>query len=160
MAFKAHPTQASIYLSNFLLSSSVSPNLHYCHVVIKPVHLLFSPNLHSLKLVTSIILQNLFFFKENPVRILLPPLNFPLIVCKERDYSAIWSEAHWVHKKALILVHLTVICIWVQKLVLLLPMATHSSILAWRIPWTEEPGQYSPRGRKESDTTEQLHSLT
>ena len=32
-------------------------------------------------------------------------------------------------------------------------MATHSSLLAWRIPWTEEPGGYSPRGRKESDTT-------
>ena len=29
---------------------------------------------------------------------------------------------------------------------------THSSILAWRIPWTEEPG----RSHKESDTTEQL----
>ena len=29
-------------------------------------------------------------------------------------------------------------------------MATHSSILAWRIPWTEEPGC------KESDTTERL----
>ena len=36
-------------------------------------------------------------------------------------------------------------------------MATHSSILAWRIPWTEEPGKYSPGGRKESDTTEWLH---
>ena len=33
-------------------------------------------------------------------------------------------------------------------------MATHSSILAWRIPWTEEPGDYSPRGHKELDTTE------
>ena len=33
--------------------------------------------------------------------------------------------------------------------------ATHSSILAWRIPWTI----HSPRGRKESDTTERL-SLT
>ena len=31
-------------------------------------------------------------------------------------------------------------------------MATLSSILAWRIPWTEEPGGLSPRGRK--DTTE------
>ena len=40
-------------------------------------------------------------------------------------------------------------------------MATHSSILAWRIPWTEEPGRlYSPWGRKESDMTEQLtHTL-
>ena len=34
-------------------------------------------------------------------------------------------------------------------------IATHSSILAWRISWTEEPGGYSPRGRKESDATEQ-----
>ena len=36
-------------------------------------------------------------------------------------------------------------------------MATHSSILAWKIPWTEKPGIYRPWGRKESDTTEQLH---
>ena len=32
-------------------------------------------------------------------------------------------------------------------------MATHPSILAWRIPWTEEPGGYSPWSRKESDKT-------
>ena len=32
--------------------------------------------------------------------------------------------------------------------------ATHSNILAWRIPQTEEPGRlYSPWGHKESDTT-------
>ena len=36
-------------------------------------------------------------------------------------------------------------------------VATHSSILAWRIPWTEEPGSHSPWGCKESDTTE--HTL-
>ena len=30
-------------------------------------------------------------------------------------------------------------------------MATHSSILAWRIPWTEEPGGLYPCGRKELD---------
>ena len=34
-------------------------------------------------------------------------------------------------------------------------MATHSSILSWRIPWTEEPG-YHPWGRKELDLTERL----
>ena len=33
-------------------------------------------------------------------------------------------------------------------------MATHSSMLPWRIPWTEEPDGYSPRGRKELDKTE------
>ena len=38
-------------------------------------------------------------------------------------------------------------------------MAIHSSILAWRIPWTEEPGSYSPWCCKESDTTEQLTSV-
>ena len=36
-------------------------------------------------------------------------------------------------------------------------MAPHSSILAWKIPRMEEPVGYSPRGRKESDTTERLH---
>ena len=38
-------------------------------------------------------------------------------------------------------------------------MATHSSTLAWRIPWMQELVGYSPWGRKESDTTEQLHFL-
>ena len=47
---------------------------------------------------------------------------------------------------------------WVQSLgqedPLEKEMATHSSILDWRIPWTEEPGGlYSSWGRKESDTT-------
>ena len=33
-------------------------------------------------------------------------------------------------------------------------MAAHSSILAWKIPWTQSLVGYRPRGRKESDTTE------
>ena len=33
-------------------------------------------------------------------------------------------------------------------------MATCSSILAWEMPWTEEPGGISPWGCKESDMTE------
>ena len=34
-------------------------------------------------------------------------------------------------------------------------IATHSSILAWRIPWSEEPGGlYSPWTQRELDTTE------
>ena len=38
-------------------------------------------------------------------------------------------------------------------------MATHSSILAWKILWTEDPdGLYSPWGRKELDTTASKHS--
>ena len=33
-------------------------------------------------------------------------------------------------------------------------MATHSSILTWRIPWTEDPGRLQSVGYKELDTTE------
>ena len=39
-------------------------------------------------------------------------------------------------------------------------MAAHSSILAWEIPWTEEPDGYSPRGHKESDMAEHSHTHT
>ena len=38
--------------------------------------------------------------------------------------------------------------------------ATHSSILAWRIPWTEEPGGLQSKGVTESDTTELLRMHT
>ena len=39
-------------------------------------------------------------------------------------------------------------------------MATHSSALVWRIPWTVESGGlgFSPQGHKESDTTERLNN--
>ena len=36
-------------------------------------------------------------------------------------------------------------------------MAPHSSTLAWKIPWTEEPGRLQSMGSPESDTTERLH---
>ena len=51
----------------------------------------------------------------------------------------------------------------VGKIPLEKEMATHSSVLAWRIPQTEEPGEPQFLGCKESDTTEQLtlsHTLS
>ena len=46
---------------------------------------------------------------------------------------------------------------WVQSLDLEDPLekviATHSSILTWRIPWSEEPGGLQSRGHKESEET-------
>ena len=36
-------------------------------------------------------------------------------------------------------------------------MAIHSRTIAWKIPWTEEPGRLQSMGRKESDRTERLH---
>ena len=39
-------------------------------------------------------------------------------------------------------------------------MATHSSILAWEIPWTEEPGGWQSMGLQESDMTSGLSNKT
>ena len=39
-------------------------------------------------------------------------------------------------------------------------MATHSSILAWKIPWTEEPGGPQSMSPQTLDTTEQLNTHT
>ena len=38
-------------------------------------------------------------------------------------------------------------------------MATHSSTLAWKIPWTEEPDGLESVGLQESNTTEQLNNM-
>ena len=39
-------------------------------------------------------------------------------------------------------------------------MTTHSSILAWEIPWTEEPLGHSPWGHRELDMTERLFTFS
>ena len=78
---------------------------------------------------------------------------FFLIFCFILDYS--WSSLVAQIVKNLPPMQET----WVQSLDWEDPlekgMATHSSILAWRIPWTEQPG-YSPWGHKESNRTEAL----
>ena len=35
-------------------------------------------------------------------------------------------------------------------------MEIHPTVLAWRIPWTEEPGGLHSWGRRESDMTERI----
>ena len=42
---------------------------------------------------------------------------------------------------------------WIGKDPLEEGMATHSSTLTWKIPWTEEPGGLQSMGRKKQDTT-------
>ena len=37
-------------------------------------------------------------------------------------------------------------------------MAAHSNVLAWEIPWTEQPGSYNPWEARESDMTEQRNN--
>ena len=52
--------------------------------------------------------------------------------------------------------------IWIRSLGWEYPleneMTTHSSLLAWEIPWTEEPGGLQSMGHKESDRTQQLNN--
>ena len=51
----------------------------------------------------------------------------------------------------------TQVCCWGQEDPLEKVMTTHSSILAWKIPWKKkEPGRLHPWSRKESDMTKQL----
>ena len=53
---------------------------------------------------------------------------------------------------------------WVQSLgqedLLEKKMATHFSILAWKIPWTEEPSELQSVGSQDSDTTSRLNLTT
>ena len=48
-------------------------------------------------------------------------------------------------------------CVFWLSVSLLREMAAHPGILAWKIPWTEEPREYRPWGHKKSDTTECLN---
>ena len=66
----------------------------------------------------------------------------------------------------LLLTVLFIICVWLSHFVTWYnsslyqreekEMATHSSILVWRIPWTEEPGRLQSMGSQESDMAGQL----
>ena len=47
----------------------------------------------------------------------------------------------------------------VRKIPLKEGMTTHSSILAWRIPWTEEPGWLQSTGHKQLDRTEVTYHI-
>ena len=99
------------------------------------------------------------------------------VLLEKLSREKLWSfpffekqRSHYVNFTALVLCNLTKLTIaqlvknlpamqetWVRPLGSEDPldkeMATHSSILAWRIPWTEEPGTLQSMGLQESDMT-------
>ena len=84
------------------------------------------------------------------------------VVCGFTTHSWIWIRMYLIYvctyirrfiQVALVIKNLPVQVTWVPSLgwedPLEKEMATHSSTLAWRIPWTEEPGGlHSPWGRR------------
>ena len=71
--------------------------------------------------------------------------------------SRIWIPATWLLVAQLVMNLPAKQKTWVQFLGWEDPLekktATHSSILAWEIPWTEEPGRLQSMGLQQSDTT-------
>ena len=88
-----------------------------------------------------------------------PPDKYRWVSWYFFQYSSF--PAFWAPVVAQIVKHLPAMWeTWVQSLGWEDPlekfMATHSSILAWRIPWTEEPDRLQSTGLKEPDTTQRL----
>ena len=82
------------------------------------------------------------FHSHNLCSSLSPLLGFPDgLVVKNPPANATDAQETWVQSLG-------------RETLLEEEMATHSSILAWRIPWTEEPGGLQSTGLQEVDTTE------
>ena len=72
---------------------------------------------------------------------ILQILGFPGSSVVENSVQEVWARFHGPERLS-----------WCLRQ----EMAAHSSILAWKTPWTEEPGKLQSMGHKESDMAEQL----
>ena len=113
---------------------------------------------------TSCLWNRIALFQTRSCFLLFIPSMMPLLLAEgTQDFS--WQTVYFLYMASLVAqiarnlpaVRET----WVQFLIQEDPlekgMATHSSILVWRILWTEEPGKL--QSRKESNTTVQLTLL-
>ena len=92
-----------------------------------------------------------------------------LLCCNQVVESNKYFSLLWIIFRTSLVTHWLRTCLpvqeteemWVQSLdqedPLKEEMATHSHILAWRIPWVRSLVCYGPQGLKESDTTERVH---
>ena len=76
--------------------------------------------------------------------------NPGLLICRQILYHLNYKES--IKRPQMFYSFLCFTSLIVEK-----EMATRSSTLAWKIPWTGEPGRLGPWGCKESDMTERLH---
>ena len=84
------------------------------------------------------------------------PMDCSLPVALIKEWSDYWASLVAQMVKNLPAIQETWVRILGWEDPLAKGMATHSSILAWKTTWTEEPGGLQSKGLKESDTTEQL----
>ena len=80
--------------------------------------------------------------------------HISLFVKKTRKLGARGRKVNTHHKLRNSVVFWENLTVWLPSKK---AMAPHSSTLAWRIPWMEEPGGLQSMGSLESDTTERLH---
>ena len=83
-----------------------------------------------------------------------PKLCFPRLLCKSIEYH--WASLVAQAVKNLPAMWKTQIWSLGQEDLLEKKMATHSSILAWKIPWREKPSRLQSTGCQELDKTEWL----
>ena len=79
-----------------------------------------------------------------------PPISFPIpLSCSREPALSDLLHASNLHWSSILCM---VIYMFLER-----EMATHSSVLAWRTPWTEEPVRPQFMGSQESDMTYQLN---
>ena len=92
--------------------------------------------------------RKLLFRAGLPRGALPPPLSEPLISAPALVSTLPFLGGDFTRSD------LTHRCRFMLRLMAGNPMAPHSSILAWKIPWTKEPGRLQSMDREESDRTE------
>ena len=93
--------------------------------------------------------KHLFFFKH----LLISWLQSPLALILEPPQNKVWASLITQSAKNLPAMQETWVWFLGREDFLEKKMAIHSSILVWKIPWTEEPGGLQSTGPQESDTT-------
>ena len=90
------------------------------------------------------ICENNCVFSIHAPWVLSPTCHDPLLVLLEFSTAYIRTSAHWVGEWLALTWHKGFDCYWSNDTKK--AMAPHSSTLAWKTPWTEEPGRLQSMG--------------
>ena len=129
--------------------SDSCPSSKWCHPAISSSVVPFSSCPQSLPTSESFLMSQLFAWGGQSTGVSASASFFP-------KKSQGWSPLEWTGWISLQL-YFTHIYVYTYTFIPGEGTGNHSSIVAWRIPWTEEPGElHTVHGHKESNTTERL----